>query len=200
MDLRQFLVETVLISLSGVMAPGPVTAITIGKGSRSAPAGALIALGHGCVELPLMILLMLGVGRFVQEDTVRTVIAAIGGIFLLVLGIGMLGAARKAPDPARADSRSPLVIGIVASAANPYFLVWWATVGMTLLARARAFGPEGFAAFAIVHWLCDLVWLSALSLAAFKGARFLGPVFQRSVSLACGVVLVVFGVRFLTGT
>lgn len=53
MALLTFLFTAVIISLSGVMAPGPMTTVTISKGSKSPYAGALIAVGHGIVEFPL---------------------------------------------------------------------------------------------------------------------------------------------------
>ena len=61
MSLLLFLFEAVLISLSGVMAPGPMTAFAVGKGSESPHAGALIAIGHGIVEVSLMISVFYGV-------------------------------------------------------------------------------------------------------------------------------------------
>ena len=59
MVLLLFLGQVVVISLSGVMAPGPVTAAAIGMGARSRYAGMLLAIGHGIVEFPLMILIVL---------------------------------------------------------------------------------------------------------------------------------------------
>ena len=55
-----FLLQAVLISLSGVMAPGPLSAAIVGQGRRSPHAGALVALGHGIVEFPLMAVILIG--------------------------------------------------------------------------------------------------------------------------------------------
>lgn len=62
MPLLTFLIGAVFISLTGVMAPGPVTAVTIGEGSKSPHAGAFVAIGHGIVEFPLMIAIFYGFG------------------------------------------------------------------------------------------------------------------------------------------
>jgi hypothetical protein len=51
----QFLAGAMVISLTGVMAPGPLAAVTVGKGSKAPHAGALVAVGHAVVEFPLMI-------------------------------------------------------------------------------------------------------------------------------------------------
>ena len=57
-----FLFQAMIISLSGVMAPGPITAATIAAGTKSRHSGALIAVGHGIVEFPLMFLILAGIG------------------------------------------------------------------------------------------------------------------------------------------
>ena len=197
-ELIAFLVQTVLISLSGVMAPGPVTAVTLGMGARSRHAGAVVAVGHGIVEFPLMILLCLGVGQVFEVLAVRIGIGIAGGVMLLVMGAGMLRACGKSRDVSPAVSkRGPLLTGVVLSAGNPYFLLWWATVGLALATRAAGLGIFAFILFAAVHWLCDLVWLEALSWTSFKGTRLLGPRSRRIIPAVCGTALLVFAAVFL---
>ena len=70
-------------------------------------------------------------------------------------------------------------------------------VGLALSSKALTFGRLAFALFALVHWLCDLVWLEALSWASFKGSRLLGPRSQRVVLAVCAVALIVIGLLFL---
>ena len=192
-----FLARAVFISFSGVMAPGPVTAVTIGMGSRNRHAGALVAIGHGIVEFPLMVLIILGVGRVFEVPQVRIGIALAGGAMLVWMGLAMLREARKAVDARPAGhKRGPILTGIVLSIGNPYFLLWWATVGLALAVRAVSLGLLAFALFAILHWLCDLVWLEALSWTAFKGSRLLGDRAQRVMLIVCGAALLVFGALF----
>lgn len=82
MSILTFLFEAVLISLSGVMAPGPITAVTIGKGNESPHAGAMVALGHGIIEFPLMIFIFYGFGYLLNLVYVKALIGFIGGLFL----------------------------------------------------------------------------------------------------------------------
>jgi threonine/homoserine/homoserine lactone efflux protein len=89
------------------------------------------------------------------------------------------------------------VAGILLSVGNPYLLVWWATVGAALIARAVRFGVWGFLAFALAHWMCDLLWDYFLSALSFKGGQVLGARFQRGIFLLCGACLVLFGGRFV---
>ena len=197
MPFLAFLLETVLISLSGVLAPGPITAVTIGKGSESPHAGALVAMGHGIVEFPLMLSIFYGFGRLLDSFYVKAVIALVGGLFLLVMGVGMFRSIKRLEVGSSSSSRSPVVAGVLLSLGNPYFLIWWATVGAMLISRSADFGMLGFLAFMLSHWLCDFVWCYFLSVLSFRGGRFFGMGFQKVIFAVCGVFLLYFGGRFI---
>jgi len=197
MSFFAFLLEAVAISLSGVMAPGPITSVVVGKGSESPHAGALVAVGHGIVELPLVVAVFYGVGRLLELPYTQAVIALVGGFFLLWMGVGMLRSLRRAQVQDAHSTHPPVISGILLSVGNPYFLVWWATVGAALIARSVRFGFGGFLAFGLAHWTCDLLWDYGLSAIAFKGGQVFGARFQRGISLLCGVGLLFFGARFV---
>jgi threonine/homoserine/homoserine lactone efflux protein len=199
MSLLLFLLNVLGISLSGALAPGPVTAAAIGMGSRNRFAGVLMAVGHGMVEFPLMIVLALGVGGLLTWPAVSIVIGLIGGGFLIFLGLQMFrGLATAGTSEAPTARGGPLTAGIVLSAGNPYFLLWWATAGLALITTARTdFGIWAFILLALVHWSCDLVWLTALSWATFKGSVLLGPKSQRVVLAVCAAAMAGFGLYFI---
>jgi threonine/homoserine/homoserine lactone efflux protein len=198
MELILFLGQAVGISLSGVMAPGPFTAVAIVSGARNRYAGALMAIGHGIVEFPLMIIIVLGAGRFLESGPARIGIGLVGGIVLILMGIQMLRSLRSGNiQESVSIQRGPLAAGILLSVGNPYFLIWWATVGLALATRATALGVWAFVLFAVMHWLCDLVWLSLLSWASFKGSHWFGARVQQGVLLVCGGALLLFGSFFL---
>jgi threonine/homoserine/homoserine lactone efflux protein len=196
-DLISFLVPAVGISLSGVLSPGPMTAATLAAGTRSRHAGAVMALGHAIVELPLMVLIIVGVGHFFKFEGVKLAIGLVGGAFLVFLGVRMVQDSRRPIDikPANA-ARNDLVAGIMMTAGNPLFLLWWATIGLGLAIQASELGLFAFVLFALIHWLCDLGWLEALSFAGFKGTRLLSDRGQRIVLLVCGLALLFFAANF----
>jgi len=200
MSLWLFLSEAILILLSGVMAPGPVSAAAVGKGSESPHAGAWIAIGHGVVEVPLMTAVFLGLTRVLNQPYVQVGIGVLGGVLLLVMGLGMLRTLRRTDVASAASNRSPLLTGILLSLGNPYLFVWWATVGAALILRSMAFGLLGFVALAAAHWLCDFSWDYFLSALSYRGGRFFGRSFQRAIFAACGILLLVFGARLLFET
>ena len=198
MELILFLIQAVGISLSGVMAPGPFTAVAIVSGARNRYAGALMAIGHGIVEFPLMIIIVLGAGRFLQSGPARLGIGLIGGVVLLLMGIQMLRSLRSGnTQEAMGTQRGPFVAGIILAGGKPYCLVWWATVGLALATKATALGLWAFVMFAVIHWLCDLLWLTLLSWASFKSSSWFGARVQQGVLLVCGRALLLFGSYFL---
>jgi threonine/homoserine/homoserine lactone efflux protein len=199
MALLLYLLEVVGISLSGVLAPGPVTAAAIGMGSRNRFAGVLMALGHGAVEFPLMILLLFGVGRLLELPSVGIVIGLAGGGFLIFMALQMFQGLRKSDDQAvRVTKGGPLAAGVLLSAGNPYFLLWWVAVGLPLITTAMTtFGLWAFGLMAVAHWSCDLLWLTALSWASFKGSVLLGPKRQRVVLAVCAAAMLGFGLYFI---
>jgi len=192
-----FLAKAALISLSGVLAPGPVTAATLAAAARSRHAGALIALGHGIVELPLIFIIVQGMGAIFRHERVTIGIALAGGALLAIMGLQMFRDAARAADPAQASARGPLLTGVMLTAGNPYFLLWWATVGLTLASQALDLGGWAFVLFALVHWSCDLFWLELLGLAGHKGAQIWSARTQKIIMQFCALALLFFGATFV---
>ncbi len=192
-----FLSEVIIISLSGVMAPGPLTAVTIGKGSESPHAGLWIAAGHGVVEMPLMVALLFGAGRLLDMPFLRQGISILGAIVLVLMAVGLFRLARGGAAAASRSNHSPFLAGILLTIGNVHFLVWWATIGLALVLRAAALGTVAFLAMAIVHWSCDLAWSYFLSALAFRGGQFFGKKAQQLLFYICGVALLFFAARLL---
>jgi threonine/homoserine/homoserine lactone efflux protein len=198
LSMFSFLMEVTIISLSGVMAPGPMTAVTIGKGNKSPHAGVKIAMGHGIIEFPLMLLVFFGFGFLFKINYVKPAIAFIGGLLLLYMGINMIQNIKAEQNSLNNNNNSSsLKAGIFLSAGNPYFLIWWATVGATIVLRSVEFGILGFVLFAIIHWSCDFIWLYILSSLSYKGSQFFGKNFQKISYIICAVLLIFFSFKFI---
>ena len=198
MELLVFLASAVVISLSGVMAPGSVTAATIAHGTRSKNAGALIAIGHGIIEIPLIFLIMFGLAALFEATAFKIVVGLAGGGFLVWMGVDMLRKMdRPDNEPERTSGAGAVFTGFILSITNPYFLLWWASVGLNLAMQARKLGIIALVLFALVHWLCDLVWLNILATASFKGSALMGPKNRKIVLAFCAAALVIFGIKFI---
>jgi threonine/homoserine/homoserine lactone efflux protein len=198
MELISFLGSVFIISFTGAMQPGPVTATAITMGSRRKWAGVLLAIGHGIVEFPLMILIMIGLGIIFKSDAAQIIIGFIGGMVLILMAIQSFISSRTGQyTQATNCSDKPILTGIVLSVSNPYFFIWWSTVGLALATEAKGFGIWAFAIFAVVHWLVDLIWVTALSFTSFHGSVLLGPKPLRIVLMICSAALLGFGLFFI---
>jgi threonine/homoserine/homoserine lactone efflux protein len=195
-SLGLFLLSAAGISLSGVMLPGPLTAATIAKGYREQNAGIFIALGHAVIELPLMALIYFGFAHFFASPEAKKVIGLAGGLMLIAMGSVVVRNIKKAQGEAADLPYNSLVTGIMMTGANPYFFLWWATIGIALIATAAGFGIWGLVVFAVVHWSCDLVWEQFISMSVFRTKHLWTQKVQRIVFGVCALVLVGFGVWF----
>jgi len=191
------LVSVVVISSSGVMLPGPMFAVTLAKSYKSPLAGTQIALGHAVIEVPLILLIYFGFAQFFQNTIVQLVLGIVGGGMIIWLGISMFRARAQVVRGGKDLPYSAFTAGILTSGLNPFFLLWWATIGSMLIMRFLDFGIMGLAVFIVVHWLCDLVWLSFISVMVYKTHSLWSRKFQEGLFIACSLLLVGFGGWFL---
>lgn len=197
-----------LVGLSGAMAPGPYLTVTIERTLRQGRLSALLMLvGHAALEGALLIGFAFGLQRFLVRDDVAVVLAIAGGAVLLWMGQGLLRGAISGTikldttlsETPREQRFGPIMHGAVVSASNPYWTLWWATIGVKLAADGLAIGPLGVAAFFIGHQLADVVWYSAVVTAVSAGKRLLSDVVYRSVIGACALFLLYLGAQFVLG-
>ncbi|MFC1942148.1 LysE family transporter [Chloroflexota bacterium] len=187
----------VLTSLSGVMMPGPMFTMTLAKSYKSPWAGVKVSLGHAVIEVPLILLIYFGVAQFFENITLQLILSFLGGGMIVWMGISLFRARREVAEGGKDTSYSAFVAGIVMTGFNPFFLVWWVTVGSLLLMNFLTFSPQGLVLFIVVHWLCDLVWLSLVSVTIYKTHSFWGPKVQEWVFIVCSLGLVYFGGYFI---
>jgi threonine/homoserine/homoserine lactone efflux protein len=193
-----------VIGLSGAVMPGPVLAATIPAAlTMGFVAGPLIVAGHGLVEVLLVLLVVSSVGGFLRREGSPAVrwIALIGGAMLLLMGGMMLkGMPRLSLNLTSEQPLQfpPLLAGAVCSLTNPYFILWWATIGLGLLTQSlRTFGGPGLAVFYTGHILSDLVWYCFVAGAIAFGREHLNDTLYRGLVVLCAGALLFFGVRFV---
>ena len=191
------LLSLVVVSFSGVMAPGPMFAVTLTKSYKSPLAGVWISLGHAVIEVPLILLIYFGFAQFFQNTIVQLVLSIVGGSMIIWLGIGMFRARVGVVQKGKDLPYNAFVAGILTSGLNPFFLVWWATIGSMLIMKFIGFGTPGLVIFIIAHWLCDLIWLSLVSVLIYRTHTLWGQRVQEWIFIACSLLLVGFGGWFL---
>ncbi|HAV10091.1 MAG TPA: lysine transporter LysE [Dehalococcoidia bacterium] len=191
-----FLLSVVAISLSGVMLPGPLTAATIAKGYRDKNAGFYIALGHIIVELPIILLVYFGFADYFTIPEVKMITGILGGLMLGFMGAMVFRTLNKSNSTIADIPYNSLVTGIIMTAANPYFLLWWMTIGIAFVASAVHFGLLGLILLGLVHWTCDTMWEIFVSMSVFKTRHLWTPKAQRIVFTICALVLIGFGIQY----
>lgn len=190
-----------VIALSGALMPGPLLTITVSESTRrGAAAGPLMILGHGILELVLILILLSGLAPFLQRDEVFVAIALAGGVILLWMALSMF---RSLPGlgldiAAAAGRRQNLILaGILFSLANPYWLIWWASVGLGYIIFSAQHGVPGIIAFFTGHILADLAWYTLISFGVARGRRYCSDRAYRGLIGGCAVFLLLFSGYFL---
>jgi threonine/homoserine/homoserine lactone efflux protein len=196
-DFYLFLASVLLISLSGVLMPGPLFAITLKKAAKNKFSGALIAIGHGIVEFPLMFLIFFVLSQFIIPNTVQAAVGLVGGFLMIFMGVQAFRSRNNQEKTTASLKRDSLLAGVWTTAANAGFILWWLTIGTTLILNAKLFGLLGFSIFAGVHWLADFSWYTVVALLIFKSQRFLTQRIRMGITLFCVAVFIGFGAYFL---
>jgi threonine/homoserine/homoserine lactone efflux protein len=191
------ILSVIVISLSGVMMPGPMFAVAVAKSYHSPWAGTKMSIGHAIVEVPLILLIYFGFAQFFQRDAVQIGLSLAGGAVIIWLGINMFRARKDVVSSGKDLKYGAVTAGIVMSAINPLFLLWWATVGSMLVMKFIAFGTVGLPVLIITHWTCDLVWLSFVSVLIYRTKALWGLRLQEWIFAVCSLLLVGFGVWYL---
>jgi threonine/homoserine/homoserine lactone efflux protein len=189
--------------LSGALMPGPVLTVVVSAAALYGVwAGIVAILGHAAVEVPVVLLIMLGVGAAVRRPKVLAAIGLVGGLALILMGLDMLRSAGSVAASA-ADSTQALGLfgvflgGAAASLANPYFAIWWATVGAGQIATVGPKSASAWITFYTGHVSSDFIWYALVALAIGSGRNLLGAGGHRALIMVCGVALIGLGCYFI---
>jgi threonine/homoserine/homoserine lactone efflux protein len=193
-------ITSFFIAFSGALMPGPLLSATISESGRKGwKVGPLYMLGHGVLEALLIGALFLGLAPLLVSDTAFVIVAFAGGLFMIWMAWGMF---RSLPSltltgtGGRAGGSLPLT-GALLSLANPYWIIWWATIGMGYVLIAGKLGFSGVLAFFLGHILADLGWYAFVSLAIHKGRNILPDRVYRGIIAICALFLLGYAAYLL---
>ena len=206
-----------LVALTGAMTPGPLLTYTIIKSIQGSKRGYLMGLwvitGHAIIEIAIIILLLFGFSFLLENKIVVRTIGIIGGVILIYFGLSIVRAVcrgtistsfvnsiqgqNQLPDQSKSKGlENPIVGGIMISMSNPYWWVWWATIGFAFMVQFNISFKQwpGLIAFFLGHEAGDLLWYFIISCLSFFGLRHLNKKVYYGVLVCCGVFMIVFGV------
>jgi len=197
-QLAEFAVAVIVISISGVMSPGPLFAANVAYGLREGTkAGLKMAYGHTVVELPLVILLGIGALSLEILPQFREIIALLGAISLFVFAGIQIRSVLKKPTTVFEGKHGPFLAGIMLSALNPFFLIWWFTIGFKLISDALVIASfAGIGIMFVFHIWMDYAWLCTVSFLSSKGKKILSNKNYTMFMIGISGVLIYFGIAF----
>jgi len=202
-DIFTFIATVVVVTASGALAPGPLFFTNITHGTKSGAKGGLaFSVGHTIIELSLVMFLALTLQIVINEPLIKLVVGVAGGTALLVFGFLQIRSALTSKSTAVSERepalKNPLLLGTLFTGLNPYFILWWLTIGMTLIVNALSIASfAGVLIMYVSHVWMDYAWLIGTAYLARKGTNLAGRKGYRLILTIFGVILICFGLYFL---
>lgn len=200
-SLTEFFIFSFGIGLTGAVAPGPTLVATINESLKSGwTAGPRVTSGHITIETAIAVAIVFGIASVLSAYT--DAVALFGGIILVVFGIiNVLSAGNVKIRTGGCEVRTgPFLAGVITSATNPYFWIWWLTIGAGFLLTGIKGGIVFAVAFMGGHWLSDLGWFTFVSAGISRGKNVMPEKIYMGIIAGCGLFLVGFGIWFISGT
>lgn len=203
------MLETVLfaltsfgVGLSGALVPGPMLTVTISDSvNKGFKAGPLVVLGHFMTEIMMMLLILAGLGWILGSKSAVFIIGTVGGLVLIFMGYNIYRSNLSLSNiqKNRSDrSYGSIMGGIATSISNPFFYIWWATVGCTFMFKGLELaGVIGLLSFILGHWSADFSWFSMVSFFSSKGSKIMNNKSYKLLMMICGTFLVLLGIYFI---
>jgi threonine/homoserine/homoserine lactone efflux protein len=200
MQFLEFSALVIIVSASGVMAPGPLFAANLVYGlKQGTKSGVKMAIGHTIVEFPLVILLGIGVFSLESFPEFRTVISIFGAITLFVFAAIQIKSLFRKNESINFNSKQgPLITGILLSVLNPFFIIWWLTIGFKLISDAMMIWAfAGILIVFVLHIWMDFAWLGVVSFLASKSKKIISNNIYKIFMGGLSIMLIYFGITFL---
>ncbi len=201
-----------VVALSGAMAPGPLLTYTVVKTLQVRKRGYLVGVwviaGHSILESVLIVAILLGISPLLRHPAAVKVIGLLGGLFLIYLGSSLIrdvirgklheafGEQQSRGQTEGHKKMSPVLGGILISMSNPYWWIWWASIGFAFMLQygiSFANWPL-LLAFFLGHESGDLAWYAAVSTLIYLGRRRINTKIYRIILTVCGAVMVGLGI------
>lgn len=186
------------LGFTGALTPGPLLFATIDASLKKGwTSGPLLVLGHIFIEILVSLVIIFGLAALIASSGLFYISIA-GGVMLCLFGFLTIRASKNAMlDGINGNASNPVVAGIVTSISNPFFWIWWLTIGNSFVLQGLQIGIAGASAFVVGHWFSDLSWYTFVSTSFSKGKKLMSQSTYRMILMGCGAFLILFGVFFI---
>lgn len=210
MNIYQIFIGSMLVAFSGALVPGPMLTLVISSVARKGFwTSFFIVVGHSLLELLVVILFFLGILKFLDNPLIAKIIGLLGGVFLLYIGTDIIVSIFKKKfiidfksvlkQRTITGKSTGIVIfkGILISLMNPYWYIWWISIGAAFLLKSVQFNIAGISSFYIGHISADFIWYLFIGFLVNTGRRFFNQKIYNGILIACSIFLFYLGIRFI---
>lgn len=209
-DIFQIFFGAMIVAFSGALVPGPMLTLVISSVARKGFwTSFFIVLGHSLLELIVVICFIFGILKFLDNPLAAKIIGILGGIFLLYLGIDIIISIFKnkftidfksviKEKTITGKSTITLVFrGILISLINPYWFIWWMSIGAAFLLKSVEFNFTGVTSFYLGHISADFIWYLFIGFLVSSGRKYFNQKIYNSILIACSIFLFYLGIKFI---
>lgn len=211
--LVEIFLQAFTVGLSGAMMPGPLLTYNIQLSYKKGFwVGPQMVLGHAFLEMGLIGAVMGGLGSILTRPLTKLILWLVGGVLLGWMGYDLIWRESRNPLTALEETAAtgelankgsrltnihPVMAGAVISFSNPYWSLWWATIGLGFISKAFVLGWAGVLSFFAGHILSDLLWYSLISAAVANGRKYISGSLYKGLLIGCGVFLLLIAAGFI---
>ncbi|MCL5071616.1 MAG: LysE family translocator [Actinobacteria bacterium] len=209
-EIIQIFFGSLVVAFTGAMMPGPMLTLVITSvAQKGFWTAVFIVTGHSILELLIVISFYLGILKYLDNPLVIKIISILGGVFLLYMAVSIIISILRKKikldlENKKANrslgTKSTFIIagkGVLISLANPYWYIWWLTIGATFMIRSVNFNIGGVSAFYIGHILADFIWYLLIGFIISTGRRFFNQKIYTGILILCSLFLMYLGVKFI---
>ena len=209
-EIIQIFFGSLIVAFSGALMPGPMLTLVIASvAQKGFWTSVFIVIGHSILELLIVISFYLGVLKYLDNPLVIKIISIVGGAFLVYMAVSIIVSIARKKIKLDLDAKSiaknlgtknTFIItgkGILISLSNPYWYVWWLTIGATFMVKSVQHSFGGVAFFYTGHILADFIWYLFVGFLVSTGRRFFNQKIYIGILIVCSLFLLYLGVRFI---
>lgn len=209
-EVAQIFFGSLMVAFTGALMPGPMLTLVISSvAQKGFWTAVFIVIGHSVLELLIVAGFYLGLLKYLDNPIVIKVISLTGGAFLIYMAASIIVSVARKKIKLDLDTKrlaqnlgaknSFLITGkgVLISLANPYWYIWWLTIGASFMIRSVQHSFGGVASFYTGHILADFIWYLFVGFLISTGRRFFNQKVYIGILLACSVFLLYLGIRFI---
>jgi len=209
-SIYQIFIGSLLVAFSGALVPGPMLTLVISSvAEKGFWTSFFIVVGHSLLELLVVISFFLGVLKCLENPLIVKIIAILGGVFLLYLGVDIIISIfrkkyiidfKSIVKKRTITGKSTVIVilkGILISLMNPYWYIWWMTIGAAFIIKSVEFNIPGISSFYLGHISADFIWYLFIGFLINTGRKFFNQKIYNGILAACSIFLFYLGVRFI---